>query len=364
VSGFGFGMSDEPSSPDEPSGRRALAIVLVTLLVLLVIAAFAIAGPIKNLIHGGGDYTGNGTGSVTVVVHDGDSASTIGRTLASAGVVRSGSAFTSAAAANPRSRDIGPGTYKLHSHMAASRALALMLKPSSLVDYPVTITEGMTAAAIVAKVAATTAHTPNPISAASLQAALQAPASLGLPSYAKGHVEGFLFPATYDIQPGETATDLLRAMVTRFGQAAVQDHLVAGAKHLGMSEYAVVTLASIVQHEAELAPDFPKIAEVFLNRLHANMPLGSDATELYILGPGHKTLTAAELALNSPYNTRHNLGLPPTPIDSPGDVAINAVIHHAKNNFLYFVTIDAAGHTDYATTLAAITRIDAKYGVS
>jgi UPF0755 protein len=274
-------------------------------------------------------------------------------------VVRSASAFTSAAALNSRSREIGPGTYRLHKHMKATLAVALLLTPSSLVDYRVTIPEGFTAAAIIARIAAD-----SPIPLSSLKAALADPSSLGLPSYAGGKVEGFLFPATYDIAPGETATQILSAMVVRFNQAASQVKLAAGAVRLGMSEYDVVTLASIVQREGRLLPDYPKIAEVFLNRLHANMPLGSDATELYILGPTHKTLTAAELALNSPYNTRHNLGLPPTPIDSPGDLAINAVIHHAKNNFLYFVTIDAAGHTDYATNLAAITRIDAKYGVS
>jgi UPF0755 protein len=355
VSGFGW-MSEEPSSSaDGPSGRRALVIVVATLLVLLLIVVIVLIGPIKNLVKGGGDYTGNGTGSVTVVVHEGDSASTIGNTLASAGVVRSSSAFTSAAASNPRSQDIAPGTYRLHSHMAAARAVALLLKPSSRLDYPVTIPEGLTAAAIAAKIAKDT-----PITSASLQAALHHPASLGLPSYATGHVEGFLFPATYDVQPGETATEVLQAMVTRFGQAAVQDHLAAGAKSLGMSEYAVVTLASIVQHEALLAPDFPKIAEVFLNRLHDDMPLGSDATELYFLGPNHGPLTAADLANPTPYNTRHNLGLPPTPIDSPGDAALNAVIHHAKSPYLYFVTIDKAGHTAYATNLTRFNQLVAE----
>jgi UPF0755 protein len=361
VSGFGFGMSDEPSASDEPSGRRALIIVAVTLLAILVVVVLLVAGPVKRLVSGNnGDYTGDGTGSVTVVVNDGDSASTIGATLARAGVVRSSSAFTTAAAANPQSRDIAPGTYKLHSHMQASLAVALMLKPSSRVDYPVTIPEGFTAAAIVAKIASITLHTPTPISAASLRAALAKPASLGLPSYANGHVEGFLFPATYDIEPGETATEVLREMVTRFHQAAVQDHLAAGAKRIGLSEYAVVTLASIVQHEARLLPDFPKTAEVFINRLHDNMPLQSDATEFYILGPNHGPLTAADLANPSPYNTRHHLGLPPTPIDSPGDAALDAVLHHPNGPLLYFITIDKAGHNAYATTLSRFIQLEAQ----
>jgi UPF0755 protein len=355
MSGLGFGMTDDPSTPDEPSGRRALVIVIVTLLVFLLVAAFFLASPIKNLLGGGGDYTGEGTGSVLVVVADGDSASTIGHTLARAGVVRSSAAFTDAAALNSRSRDIGPGTYKLHHQMKASLAVALMLKPSSLVDYRVTIPEGFTAAAIVARIAADT-----PISAASLQAALAAPASLGLPSYAGGHVEGFLFPATYDVQPGMTANQVLSAMVTRFGQAAQQVGLAAGARRLRLSKYDVVTLASIVQREGLLISDYPKIAEVFINRLHDDMPLGSDATEYYILGPNHGPLTAADLKLNSPYNTRTNVGLPPTPINSPGAAALEGVLHHAKGPYLYFVTIDKAGHSAFATTLSRFNQLVAE----
>jgi UPF0755 protein len=356
MSNFGFGMTDEPSGSSAPNSRRALIVAVVLLLVIVVVVGIALASPIKRLLgDGSGDYTGAGTGSVLVVVHNGDSSSTIGSTLASAGVVRSGSAFTSAAALNPRSRDIGPGTYKLHHHMQASLALALMLDPSSLVSYRVTIPEGFTAADIVARLAKQT-----PISAASLQTALHDPTSLGLPAYAAGHVEGFLFPATYDIQPGETATQALTAMVTRFDQAATEVHLAADAKHLNMSEYDVVTLASIVQREGRLIPDYPKIAEVFVNRLHADMALQSDATEFYILGPNHGPLTTADLANPSPYNTRIHKGLPPTPINSPGVAAIEAVLHHANGPYLYFVTIDKAGHTAFATTLTRFNELVAQ----
>lgn len=354
MTGFDFTMSDD-ERPDGPSGRRIFIVAIAALLTVVVVLAIVLSGPIKHLLGSSADYTGAGSGSVTVVVHDGDSASTIGSTLASAGVVRSSTAFADAAALNPRSRNIGPGTYTLRRHMKASLAVALMLKPSSLVSYRVAIPEGFTAASIVTRIAADT-----PISATSLQAALKDTAALGLPSYANGHVEGFLFPATYDVQPGETATEVLKAMVTRFDQAAAQVHLAAGATRLGMSEYAIVTLASIVQHEARLTPDFPKIAEVFVNRIHDNMPLGSDATELYFLGPGHGPLTASDLTNPSPYNTRTNRGLPPTPIDSPGEAALEAVLHHANGPYLYFVTIDSAGHTAYATNLTRFNQLVAE----
>jgi UPF0755 protein len=139
--------------------------------------------------------------------------------------------------------------------------------------------------------------------------------------------------------------------VTRYDQAAADTKLAAGAARLGMSEYDVLTLASMVQAEGRLVTDFPKIAEVFLNRVHDGMRLDSDATLYYVLGHDHGPLTASDLATASPYNTRLNTGLPPTPIDSPGEAAINAVLHAPKGPYLYFVTIDQAGHTAFARTL-------------
>jgi UPF0755 protein len=347
-----FGMTEEPEVR-EPRNRRAIGVGVLAVLVLVIVIAVVLAKIVNGIFGGGGDYTGQGYGSVQVVVNPGDSSAQIGSTLAKAGVVKSSSAFTSAAAENQRSQSIAPGTYRLHEHMKASLALALMLRPSSRVSYTVPIPEGFTVKEIVARVAAET-----PITTSSLETALNNPAQIGLPSWANGHVEGFLFPATYSVQPGETAVELLKAMVQRFGLAAKDDHLAAGAAKLHMSEYDVLTLASMVQAEGRLSQDFPKIAEVFTNRLRLNMTLGSDATLIYALG--HAPLTTADLQSNSPYNTRKFTGLPPTPINSPGDAAITAVINHARGPYLYFVTIDKAGHTAFATTLSRFNQLVAE----
>ncbi|HVT20270.1 MAG TPA: endolytic transglycosylase MltG [Mycobacteriales bacterium] len=344
MSGLGFGMEEEPPHDPRPQ-RRAAGVGVVAVLVILVAIVVLVGRALSGIFGGGGDYSGQGSGSVTVVVKPGDSASAIASTLVDAGVVKSTSAFTSAAEANPRSRGIQPGTYRLHEHMKADLALALMLKPSALVSYTVTIPEGFTAADIVARIVKET-----PIPASDLRAALANPAALGLPAWANGHVEGFLFPATYQVQPGETAAEVLTAMVTRFNQAADDVKLSKFAKKVGLSEYQVITLASIVQREGRLIDDFPKIAEVFFNRLHNQMRLDSDATLYYVLGPNHGPLTAADLALDSPYNTRKYAGLPPTPINSPGQDAIEAVLHHPSGPYLYFVTIDQEGHTAFSTT--------------
>lgn len=347
-----FGMTDEPDIR-EPRNRRAAGIGIIAVVVLVVVIAFVLAKVVHGFTGGGGDYTGEGSGSVQVTIPSGASAAAIGQALAAKEVVRSASSFTSAAAENPRSRSIQPGVYNLHEHMKASLALALMLKPSSLVSYTVLVPEGFTVKEIVDTIVA---HTP--ITQDALHAALQNPAQLGLPSWANGHVEGFLFPATYTVQPGETAVEVLKAMVTRFDQAETDDKLAQGAARLHMSEYDVLTLASMVQAEARLPQDFPKIAEVFLNRLRDNMTLGSDATLIYALG--HSPLTQTDLETPNPYNTRLNHGLPPTPINSPGDLAIQGVLHHATSPYLYFVTIDKAGHTAYATTLSQFNNLVAQ----
>ncbi len=334
-------------------GRRlAGGSVALAVLVVLVVAVLIVVHLAKGLVGSSGDYTGSGTGTVLVVVHPGDSSTAIADTLVTDKVVRSAGAFTSAADADPRSRQLGPGTYKLHQHMKASLALSLMLQPSSLVDYKVTIPEGFTAKAIVARIAKDT-----PITASALNAALRSPASLGLPSYADGHPEGFLYPATYDVQPGTTATQLLKQMVARYQQEATTLHIPATGKVRGLSAYQIVTLASIVQREGRLVQDFPKIAEVFTNRFSQGLPLGSDATLYYVLGPNHGPLTQADLSSPSPYNTRSRPGLPPTPINSPGQAALDAVLHHPNGPLMYFVTIDKAGHTAFATTQAEFNQL-------
>jgi UPF0755 protein len=240
--------------------------------------------------------------------------------------------------------------------MSAASAVTLLLDPSALLQSRVVIPEGRRLRDIIATIAQD-----SEISTSDLEAAAKNPTALGVPSWGAGHpLEGFLFPATYDFQPGTTAMQALTAMVTRFNQEATSIHLVADSKAVGLSPYEVLTLASIIEREGRLAADFPKIAEVFYNRLHRNMALQSDATLYYVLPPNHGPLTQSDLKLDSPYNTRTHPGLPPSPIASPGEVALTAALHPSHGPYLYFVTIDKAGHAAFATTLDEFNRLVAE----
>jgi UPF0755 protein len=278
-----------------------------------------------------------------VQVLPGQSLAQIGGTLASKDVVASAGAFSDAAKADQRARSVQPGYYRLHTRMSGVGALQLMLDPTSVVQTKVTIPEG-TPAADVLKILADKTSIP----LAQLAAAAKDPSALGVPSWGEGqHIEGFLFPATYDFGPDATATSVLTTMVARFVKEADAVGLVAGAQALGYTPYQVLTVASLTEKEAGLTKDFPKVARVAYNRLSIGMKLQFDSTLNYALAERKSMLSINDLKTNTPYNTYQVTGLPPTPIDNPGAVALNAALHPADGNWLYFVTIDKAGNTAF-----------------
>lgn len=356
---LGLGLRHEPPQVQRPryARRRAALTAVLLAVVALIIAAAVLVGKFASGIFGApADFSGPGTGSVVIQVHQGDSVTAIGQTLKADGVVRSVGSFTDAASNDSRATSIGPGFYKLRKHMKASLALALLLDPTSLVQSRIVVPEGFGMKSILARIAAN-----SQIKLSDLQAAAASPAALGVPSWGAGHpLEGFLYPATYNFPPDTTAKQALTAMVTRFNQEIASLDFVAEAHRRGYTPYQLLTLASIVQREGRLDSDFPKIAEVFFNRLHRGMALQSDATLFYVLPPDHGPLTQSDLKLDSPYNTRTHAGLTPTPINSPGEPALRAVLHPPSGPYLYFVTIDKAGHAAFARTLDEFNRLVAQ----
>ncbi|MFF3751886.1 endolytic transglycosylase MltG [Streptomyces sp. NPDC002018] len=171
-------------------------------------------------------------------------------------------------------------------------------------------------------------------------------ARLKLPEAARGNPEGFLFPATYPINSSTTPAGLLSYMVNTASQKFTGDHVTAGSQRNGMTTYQSVTIASIVQAEADSPTDMAKVSRVVHNRLALGMPLQMDSTLNYALRRNTLDTTQADTKINSPYNTYERKGLPPTPIGNPGEEAMNAALNPSRGEWLYFVTV-AKGDTRF-----------------
>ncbi|GII04529.1 endolytic transglycosylase MltG [Planobispora takensis] len=302
------------------------------------------------------DYTGSGTGEVTVEIKQGQSASDVARTLEEQGVVKSARAFTEAIAEAGKSSSLQPGVYTLRKQMSAAAAVELLDPSKQLLDR-VTLKEGLRLSDTLSTLAKATGK---PLK--EFQAAAKDTAALGLPAYAKGRLEGYAFPATYDVTPKMSAADILTAMVDRFNQTAEKDRLVAESKTLGRTPHEIMIIASIVQAESGSVDDMGKIARVIYNRLQEGRKLEMDSTLFYGLNRYGIAATNAELESKSPYNTYRRIGLPPGPISNPGDHAIQAALKPAKGDWIWFVTTDPSrGITKFASTESEFLRLKAEF---
>ena len=332
------GRSRGPKGPRGPRRRRLRWIApLVALLVILIplgIGGSYVYSLYMSKYHPA-DYSGPGTGRLVVQVPSGATPTSLGPKLVQLGVVASARAFVLAAEHSSNPNGLLPGFYGVHEHMKASLAYALLLDPKNLVQVTVTIPEGWRLSQIVAYLGSRSG-----IPASAYQQVLDNPAELHLPAYANGKPEGYLFPATYEVVPHETALGLLTAMIQRFEQEAAQANLPAAARRVHLNEGQVIIMASLVEAEGGRLSDYPKIARVIYNRLAQHIPLQLDSTVLYGLNKFGIIASDAELTSGSPYNTYKHQGLTPGPIDSPGAAAIQAVLNPAAGNWIYFVTVN------------------------
>lgn len=172
-------------------------------------------------------------------------------------------------------------------------------------------------------------------------------------------LEGFLFPETYDIFTTANEHDIIDKMLYQFNKVFT-DEYYARAEELGMSVREVITLASIIEREAQVPEDRPIIASVFYNRLKIDMPLQSCATVQYILGEQKPVLSIKDTQIESPYNTYQNPGLPPGPIASPGADSIKAALYPADTDYLFFLAKGDGSHA-FSVTYDQFLKDKAKY---
>lgn len=336
--------------------RSVPGCLAVVLALVVVVGGGALVGEkgfhfLKDHLTHSADYSGPGHGKVVFQVKQGDSTATIGRNLKAAGVVASVDAFINA---SNNKNTIQVGYYQLKKKMSADEAFKVLDDPGNIIKNTVTIPEGLREVDIVALLAAKTKY-----SVSDFDTALKNTAALGLPSYANGNAEGYLFPSTYGFGPTEKPIDMLKDMVTRWKQAATDDGLVAGAQRVGKTPAEVMTIASLIQAEGR-GSDMPKISRVIYNRLDGpgsregtNGLLQIDATVNYALHRQGVVAVTTEETQNtdSPYNTYLHAGLPPGPIDSPGDEAIKAALNPAPGDWYYYLTVNLrTGLTKFGKT--------------
>lgn len=338
-----------PKERKSRKGAWGCLIALVVILALLGGGAFALQGPISTLIsktQGPADFEGSGTGTVNVMIHEGETGEDIAHTLADQKVVASFDAFYSLLLKKSPAPIFQPGVYKLANKMSAKSALTALMDPANKLDRTVIIPEGTAEVDVLQLVAEGTG-----IPLADLQAAAGDVSSYGLPPEAT-KLEGFLFPATYTFNPGISAHDVIKTLVDR------QFEALDAAGVAPDDRWKTIVLASLIQREAGLKDDYYKVSRVFWNRLDPNQwPSGllqSDATVAYGTGNTHRVSTTdAERAdASNPYNTYEHPGLPVGPISNPGDLAIDAALHPAAGTWLYFVTWNLdTGETIFSTTI-------------
>ncbi|MFJ6014339.1 endolytic transglycosylase MltG [Streptomyces sp. NPDC092952] len=293
------------------------------------------------------DYSGAGTGQVEIEIEKGAFGADIGNILKKQGVVKSVDAFVAAQKENPKGDSIQAGVYLLRKEMSAAEAVKMLVDPKS--QNLLVIPEGTRNSVIYAKIDKRLGikdGTTKGVAAAKA-------GSLGVPSWADKNkdiddpLEGFLFPAAYPVAKGMKPEDVLKKMVSRANDEYGKVDLEGAAEKLGLKDpWQVITVASLVQAEGKYKHDFDKVARVVYNRLKPNNTetyglLDFDSTVNY--AKEQSTLDVGAVSdlrkFKDPYNTYYIHGLPPGPINNPGEAALHSAIKPTPGPWYYFVSV-------------------------
>lgn len=347
-----------PSGGRPPRTRLVRRLIAGSLVVLLAFIAWFLVSLFQP-------FHGAGNGRVVVVIPAGSSVGRISSILGRAKVISSGFFFQLRVTLEGKRSDLHSGRFTLRQDMSYAAAIAALTAPPPPVKIiKVTIPEGFNRMQI-ARLAAAKGLGGNYLKASRRSVVLD-PARYGAP-VGTANLEGFLFPATYELKTGAPASVLAEEQLEAFKED-VGPAIIDSAHRLHVTTYQLLTVASMVEREAKVPHDRPLIAAVIYNRLHAHVPLGIDATIYYALElerhiPSYEQpLTESDLHLNSPYNTRTHTGLPPTPISNPGMESITAAAHPARVAYMYYVEApDGCGEQRFSTTYAQFQRNVAAY---
>jgi UPF0755 protein len=298
------------------------------------------------------DYEpGQATGEATVTIASGDTGSPISQHLFEAGITKTPTVFYDYLISSGQNPTFQPGQYRMQQKMTAEAALAALLNPDNKVQNGAVLPEGLTVGQSLQRLSDGTG-----IPLADFEAAVADPTQYGVtvdPAIAAAGgqpLEGWLFPATYEFDPGTTATQIIQRLVDRTIESLDKAQVPVSDRQR------ILTVASIIQREGHTA-DFPKVSRVIQNRLDQGMQLQMDSTAQYGFGELHagSASTSDDAQYNdNPWNTYVISGLPIGPIANPGDLAIDAAMHPADGDWLYFVTVNLdTGETVFSNNVDA-----------
>jgi UPF0755 protein len=346
-------VPETTATPDKrPRARRPRVGRLVALCVVVAIAAgigwfaFSLFQPFKGEAEGQ---------PVSLRIPEGASLGRIADQLEAEGVISSSGFFQLRARLSGASGDLKPGAYRLSEDMSFGAALDALTEgvPPNVVM--VSIPEGRSRREIAQL---TRRLDGNYVRATRRSRALD-PRDYKAPG--PRSLEGFLFPATYELKKGQPVKALVREQLAAFKRNFAKVDL-RYARRKNLTPYDVLIIASLIDREAAVARERPLIASVIYNRLRDNINLGIDATVRFATGNWTQPLKQSELANPSPYNTRVNLGLPPGPIGNPGLASIRAAARPAKTGFLFYVVKPGTcGRHNFAKTDAEFQRYVDEY---
>lgn len=320
------------------------------------------------------DYAGTGEQDVIVEVAEGATTAQIGAELTKSDVVASSGGFVRAAANNAKIRAVQPGFYVMKSKMSAASAVARLIDPAIRVGQleirggaqldDVKLPNGDAVPGILSLISKASCADLNgqstcvPVDALRQAMATTDPAALGVPDWARTaagraeparRLEGLVMPGRYNLRPGQSAAELLKALVASSALRLQAAGLPGTTEQTGFTPYQVLVIASLVEKEG-ITADFGKVARVVYNRLAQPMALKFDSTINYPLDRQEVRTTDVDRAAPGPYNTYLTMGLPPTPIAAASEKAIAAAINPEPGRWRYFNKCQTDGRSCFAET--------------
>lgn len=331
--------------------RRRFPWVAVIMLVCIAVVVLAVTQIGRNWLV---PANANDTQIVEVEIPEGTPVSTMGDMLEEQGLIRSSSAFSLLVRVQGAAANLQAGVHDLSPSMTMPEIVAALQEGAEEAGLlKVTVNEGLTVDQIAEVVADSTSYSTedflNLMSNQEFLAQLVQQYPILTDSYNNPNVryvlEGYLFPATYDVAQGETLESLVTQMVDKTNEVLSKYQADIDASSYSLQD--IMSIASLVEKEGQTTEDRKLIAGVFYNRLEQGMPIQSDISVLYALGTHKEMVTYDDLEVDSPYNLYTNAGLPPGPMNSPSEDAIAAALEPTDNDYLYFYANLKTGEVFY-----------------